>query len=248
MPFGPQFGAGQKLEADYAPSYELWKRNPDRNNTTKLIQQLNPTIDKAIRTHVGPPNPLLRSRARKLTLQAIRSYDPAKSQLNTHITNQLQGLKRVARQQNQVLALPERVTLDQAHLAGIEAELNEDLGRMPSMAELADRSGLSSKRIQHVRRFRQPLAEGQFNRVDEEGSGDSAPGVRQAPSTAWHELVYGDLDPINQTIMEYTIGLHGQKRLSNMELARKLGMTPGAVSQRKASIQKLLDQQDLSPF
>jgi DNA-binding NarL/FixJ family response regulator len=49
--------------------------------------------------------------------------------------------------------------------------------------------------------------------------------------------------------MEHTLGLHGKKVLSNQEIARKLRLTPGAVSQRKATIQQLLNQeQELSPF
>lgn len=250
MPFGAAFGAaGSSLEKDYDAPYKAWKLNPDKHHTTLLLGAVQPSIDKAIQAHVGPPNPLLRSRARKMALGAIRSYDPTKAKLGTHLMNQLQGLKRVARQQNTILSVPERVGLDQAHLANSINELQDDLGRTPSLGEIADHTGMSLRRIQHIRKFRQPIAEGSFQQGMGDDDGAYDPGVEQAPSNAWHELVYGDLDPTNQKIMEYTLGMYGRKQLSNQEIAGKLRMTPGAVSQRKAIIQKIIDQQsDLSPF
>jgi Mn-dependent DtxR family transcriptional regulator len=58
----------------------------------------------------------------------------------------------------------------------------------------------------------------------------------------WNELVYHDLDEINQTIYDYLIGGHGRTPISTSEIARKLGITPSAVSQRAAVIQSMLDE------
>jgi hypothetical protein len=57
------------------------------------------------------------------------------------------------------------------------------------------------------------------------------------------------MDPINQKIMEHSLGLHGQPRLPNHEIAKLLRLSPGAISQRKARIQQTLDKEsELSPF
>ena len=62
-------------------------------------------------------------------------------------------------------------------------------------------------------------------------------------------MVYYDLDDTNQSIMEYTLGLHGAPVLENREIANRLGITAGAVSQRKAKIQAMLDEQFMvDPF
>lgn len=239
-----------RMENKYKPQYDLWKRNPSPANTDILLKAVQPEIDRGIFAHVGKDNPLLRSRARKMTLQAIRSYDPTKARLGTHIINQLQGLKRVSRQQSQILSIPERVSMDQGYVERARAELADETGREPSMSELADRTGLSMKRINYVQKFRYPMAEGTLENNMEMGDegGVFMPAVDQTPTNSWLEFVYSDMDDTNKKIMEWTLGLHGQKPMSNQDIARKLRMTPGAVSQRKAKIQQVLNQDELNPF
>ena len=48
---------------------------------------------------------------------------------------------------------------------------------------------------------------------------------------------------------EHALGLHGRRPLPNQEIAAKVGLSPGRVSQIKKKIQGTLDQEhDLSPF
>jgi hypothetical protein len=58
---------------------------------------------------------------------------------------------------------------------------------------------------------------------------------------SWHEFVYHDLDPIDQVILEHSLGLHGKQVLPNQDIARKLKLSPGAISQRKVRIQDQLN-------
>jgi DNA-binding NarL/FixJ family response regulator len=45
-------------------------------------------------------------------------------------------------------------------------------------------------------------------------------------------------------ILEHALGLHGKPVLQNQQIAKKLRLSPGAVSQRKAKIQAKLNLQD----
>jgi len=237
-----------RLEPRYQPQFNAWKNNPTTATTGALLKSVQPDIDKGIFAHVGKSDPLLASKAKKMALQAIRSYDPTKAKLGTHIVNQLQGLKRVARQQSQILPIPERVVMDQGYIERAKAELADEFGRDPTAVELADRTGISVKRINYVNKFRYPMAVGSMANMSEEDDDLYQPEVQQTQSDSWLEFVYSDLDPTNQKIMEWTLGLHGNKALSNQDIARKLRMTPGAVSQRKAKIQQVLNQEELNPF
>ncbi len=254
MPFSSQFRDPAEqalLEPQFHQDYGRWKRNPDPHNSTIMLQHMQPFVDKAIMAHVGQMNPILRSKGRQLALRALGSYDPNRSKLQTHIVNQLQSLKRASRQQTQVLRVPERVSLEQGHALNATNELRDELGREPTAYEVADRSGLSLKRLQYVQQHRQPLAEGTAKSWSSSDEDDEySPAVRSNASTHyWPEFVYDELEPVNQKILEWTLGLHGQQRLSNQMIAAKLQISPGAVSQRKALIQKRLDQEDiLSPF
>lgn len=238
-----------RIESAYQQDFANWQANPTPANAGRLLKAVQPEIDRGIAAHVGRANPLISSRARRMTLQAIRGYDPTRAKLGTHIVNHLQGLKRVARQQTQILPIPERVSIDLTHVDRAKADLADELGREPNDDEIADYTGLSAKRLRYVRQFRHPVAEGTITAAMEN---DESMGFMPAVTTsrnAWLEFVYSDMDDTNKKIMEWTLGLHGQPVRSNLDIARRLRITPGAVSQRKAKIQETLNQeQRLNPF
>lgn len=239
-----------KLEPEYADAYQAWKTTPNPASTTQLLKTVQPSIDRAISAHVGQGNPILRSKAKVMALHAMRSYDPKQARIGTHLMNQLQGLKRANRQQQQIISVPERIVIEHGHMQEAENELRDRLGRDPTDMELADHTGVSRKRLMYIRRYHNPMAEGAFSQLGgEESEGGFAPAIEQSPSQHWAELVYQDADPTNQAIIEHSFGMHGKPVLPNHVLASKLGISPGAVSQRRALIQqKLNEQQSLSPF
>jgi DNA-directed RNA polymerase specialized sigma subunit len=234
-----------RLETKFQAPYNAWKQDPSPENATSLLGAVRPAIDRGIRAHVGKRvSPSTRSHARRLALSAIRSYDPGQSQLTTHIVNNLQGLKRVVRKQTHVLTVPERVELDRRRVTAAKAELEEELGREASIGELTDYARISPRRLMYIQRFKQPIVEGTLAAAGERGNESYTPAVQQQPSSAWLELVYQDLGPIDQNILDWTLGLHGRTQRSNQDIARRLRITPGAVSQRKANIQSQLDQRE----
>jgi hypothetical protein len=64
------------------------------------------------------------------------------------------------------------------------------------------------------------------------------------PTDAWLVIVDDDLKPVDQRIMEWSIGWNGNRKMSNQDIARKLKHTSVAVSQRKSKIQQLIASQD----
>lgn len=240
------------LEPSYKPVYGAWKSNPTPQTTGELLRAVKPEINKGVLAHVGSnASPLLKSRARLLTLDAIKRYDPTKAKLGTHIVNHLQGLKRIARSETSILRVPERVGIEQNRVRLAKQELTDSLGREPSLDELSDATGLSLRRLNYIRKFKPPVAEGSLLGLQgDEGSEDFSPGVvKPGQKNPWVDLVYADVDPVNKKIMEWTLGLHGEPTLSNQEIARRLRVTPAAISQRKAKIQMLLEEGNTrSPF
>ena len=248
MPFSDKF-----REPTTFPEFDSWKQQRTPAAKTALLKALHPTIDKAISAYVPDAGSAsVRGQAKIMALNAIDTYDPKfGASLHTHVMSQLQGLRRYAGQQNQIVKIPERIALDQAALDRSRQELTTELGREPSLTELSDHSNLSLKRIKHIHKFQAPVPEGFFHgaeRADGEGGVD-LPAVKDLDDHSWLDLVYHDSNPADQKIIEWTLGLHGQQQLSNEEIAAKLKMSPGRVSQRKLAIQQILNQQDqLSPF
>ena len=241
--------ADDYLEDEYREPYGTWKADPTPEANTSILKTLDPVIQKGLKTYGSDQrSPLLVSKARMLTLQGLRNYDSKRSRLQTHLMNQYRGLQRASRQQNEVLRAPERIIYDAAKLRKYEDELTHELGREPTDQELLDRTGFSGDRLAKVRGYRPGYSEGQMEQVDSNLLSAAAMIDPQAQQ-AWIRLVYEDMPPLDQKIMEYSLGMNGRKPLSNLEIAKKLGRSPGAISQRKAKIQQVLDQeQELSPF
>ena len=244
----PAPDAPDLLESEFKPDYDLWKQYQNPTANGRLLKTIEPVIQTAVKTYAGgAPSPTLVSKARLMALQAMPNYDPKQAKLKTYLMNHLQGLRRVAARDNQILAVPEQVQLDHYHLHRAETELRDQMGRDPSTAELADHTGISMRRIAYVRKLRPALSDGQVMTpiAGSESDDFNEPAVRaggKGEAKAWHRFVYDSLDATDQVIMEHSLGLRGKPILSNQEIARKLGVTPSAVSQRKARIQGRLDE------
>lgn len=233
-----------KLEQEYAQPYLNYNRTPTPAYASRLLTAVQPITNKALHVFAGgDKDPLLRSKAKRLTLDAIRTYDPRRATLQTHLMTNLQQLQRMAVKQQQIISVPEQVALDQYHLSQTERELQDRLGRDPSDAEVADELGLSMKRIRYIRQYKPPVAEGQFDTEAGDEDARSAPAVQSAPAHEQYlEFLYTDLDPIDQTILEYSFGMNGAPKLPANVIARRVGLTPAAVSLRAAKIQTRLDE------
>jgi DNA-directed RNA polymerase specialized sigma subunit len=236
---------GPQLEPQFADAFNAWKQRPDKQSMGHLLQQVRPVIDTGVAKNVGKQvSPVLRSSARKLAIGAIRSYDPNKAKLSTHIINHMQGLRRIGRQQQNIIRVPERIAIDQTYLRQAEAEIEDRLGREATTSELADHTGISMRRIEKIRRYKPPVYEGSLLTQQSAEMDPGLPAVDQDRGNYTLRAVYDDLDSTNQQIVEWTLGLYGKSKLSNQQIASKLRMTPGAVSQRKALIQQRIDEME----
>jgi RNA polymerase primary sigma factor len=245
-PFSGQTTYGASV--DFDTLYPEWQKNQTPEMNTRLLGTVQPIIDTAINSYAGGgASPTLKSRARLMALKALQTYDPQKGNVKTHLLSQLQSLRRLTAKEQNIIALPEQVGLDFQRLSAAENEMRDALSRDPSDDELADMTGLSTRRIKKIRSFQQPVSEG-MTAARSVMSEDSAntdvastlPNYTQN-TDAWMEFVYGDLTPTDKLIMDMTLGRNGRRRASTQDIARRLNITPGAVSQRAAKIQAMID-------
>lgn len=240
------------LEPDLAPHFNAWKASPSPETADRLLGATKPIIEEALRTYGGASaeSPNLRSRAKQLFLDAAQRYDPTRAKLRTHALTQLQGLRRFAAREEQIVRMPEQLLLDRRRMSQSENELRDRMGRDPSDTEIADHAGLSLRRIGKIRSMPSAYAEGTLTHVTGEGAGVMEPAVVNAPSDkareTWLQIVHSDLGPVDQLILEHSVGLHGKAVLSNQDIAHKLKISPGAVSQRRLRIQQKLDAAPLT--
>lgn len=235
------------LGDDFDAAYTQWQKARTPDNNTKLLKTVQPVIDTALSSYVGTsPSSSMRTRAKMMALKAMETYDPNKGNVKTHLLSQMQSLRRAIAKENNIISLPEQVGLDFQKLTENENEMRDQLGRDPTDEELANATGLSTRRIQKIRSFHQPVAESATITENENDTFDgdiasSVPGA-SAGHNAWLDFVYEDLGPTDRLIMDMTLGRNGKRRASSQQIAARLKLSPGAISQRAAKIQAMIDK------
>lgn len=238
--------AKNKLETEYQPLFQSWQQDPSKVNTGALVRSLDPVLNNAIRSYASDMlgSPTVKSRAKQIAIGALGSYDPAKGSLRSHMLVHLQRLRRVAASSRQIIRMPEQVMRDQMIAGQAQKELAANLDRDPSDQELADHTGLSFKRLAHIRLGLRPMAEGTMTGDDTgaDGGYDPASSAITKDYTSDLDFVYDDLDPTNQYIMERAFGMRGHTKIRPTDIAKQLKISPAAISQRMLGIQNKIDQ------
>jgi len=223
---------------DKPDNFTLWQQDPSEENLSKLMSDLKPTISSALNTFTGGDKSLT-TRAYILAQQSLSSYDPAKgTNIKTHVFNNLKRLNRVKEERSSVIHVPEGVRLDNRNIYKFKTEFMDRNDREPTLSELADGTGLSIKRISKAVSISE-MPEGAA--VSEKGDLLGSMHNR-TKEDIWQDYVYYDLDPKNKKIFEWTTGYMGAKLLPKAEIAKKLKISPAAVSQRVGTIVKRLEE------
>lgn len=235
-------------QAPKAPSklddaYNVWNKDKTPENLNNLLTASNNIFNSAIKSYAGIDDPFTRANAKKLAITAFKTYDPKKNvKLQTHLYNQLQPLRRASIDRHNVLRIPERVQYERMHMQRGITELTNMYDREPTDEELADHLGVSMKRLKYIRQYNSAKAVAESTRKSPDGIGFQDATLESNPMAAWTDYVYFDLDPVSKKIFEWRTGYNGQPKLSNLEIASRLKMTPAAVTQRANKIGKKFEE------
>lgn len=228
--------------SQYDEAYAAWSADRTPENMAKLVNAFAPTINSEIMRFEGPKS-LLRSRARLLTVNAIKTYDPAAgAKLQSWVVTNLQPLSRYGKRLRDVYS-PEVAARQAAALERRRKEFSDEFGRDPTDDELADEMGITPKRVAEVRRMSVPsVASSQFDDyVSSDGETGSAPGVVQPSKVPFaQEAAYMSLDDKRKSVFDMLTGLHGQRQLPAKEVAKRMGVSSSAISQQAKSISDMI--------
>lgn len=232
----PKINADTRKMNGVDSAYATWVKDQTPENMSGMLSALSPVINSEITRYSGPQN-LLRSRAKVLAVKAVRTFNPMSgAKLTSWVVTNLKPLSRYGLRQRDV-KVPEVAARQAAAVNGATMSLRDELGRDPTDEELADELGMSVKRVRDVRsKAMASVASGSF---DESGTDEysGTPGVVEPSKVPFaQEAVYRDLSPEDKYIFDAATGSHGVGRIHAVEVARKLGISPAAVSQRAKAI------------
>ena len=221
----------------HSRAYNKWVVSRSPEDMAGVVDAFMPTVNAEIMQYSGPKE-LLRSRARFLVTQAVKSFNPmGGAKLNSWVVTHLKQLSRYGKRLRPVRA-SEAMIRNAAELSEVEKRLEDDLGRKPTEDELVDETGWSKKTISDIRKSSvASVSESMFG-TDDEGEGTrSEPGLIRPSSLPYAaEAVYMSLDDRDKAIFDGKTGMHGKKQMSGSSLADMLNISGAAVSQRASEI------------
>ncbi len=217
--------------------YARWKSTNSPTDLQALLKNLDPLIHAEVNRRAGTiSKDLLVIQAKKLTVDALRSYNPAVGvKISTHVTNQLQKLSRVNYAHQNAARIPEHSMLQFHNVGVVTEDFKANNGREPSHDELAEHLGWSTKKLEQFQT--------QFGRQELLESLDTPGGMFVSET---HDprinYVYSTLTPRQQSIFEMTTGYRGAKRLTNAQIMAKLGITQGVLSYEKTKLKQAVER------
>lgn len=218
-----------------------WLNKPDPGSTQRILKQIKPAIQSALHTYVPGQQNQYRVKATRFALDSLRGYDPKKKVApSTYVFTQLRRLSRIKRQRDNIVHIPESQVYAKIQLDKAMQSFRDRYDRDPSDQQLADAMHISKKKLTK-------LMDSVSGRITNDSAnvnavtGQSNFSVSNVTDDDYFDYVYRSVSPQDQLIMQYTAG-KGKPMLSNNQIAQKLKLSPGAVSQRKAKINQMLSE------
>ena len=220
-------------------AYDAWAADPTPDNSATLLKTLKPTVESALTSFAGESKNSLRTKANLMALDAVKLYDPGKNtKLQSHVFNHLKGLNRIKAKRTHMVHIPENALLELNRLRKEQDAYTAEHGREPTVSQLADATGLSIKRIEKLRTTHTSQTPVSAALTEK---GDSLFTKASDPQKIWADYVYYDLDDPDKKIFEWSTGYGGTPKISKMEMAKRLGISPAAVSRRVSKIIHMLE-------
>lgn len=222
---------------DSVGAWDRWSKAPSPASLSGVLKTVKPVIDGAVARNKGVNEGLLRSEAKRLAIQAFKTFDPAAgASLNTHVFGHLRSLGRFSQKMTRAIDVPRERNEEIGRLVKFERDFQEQNLRDPLDEEVQDHFGISSKKLTKLRG-------GVFYEFPEGGlEGDLEFDPEESRLARWSAFVYQDLPPKDRLIMDHMTGAGGRPPLSPNDLAAKMGLDPSYVRKRAATIaQKILE-------
>jgi DNA-directed RNA polymerase specialized sigma subunit len=213
--------------------WQQWNASKDPQDMDTLFKQVRPIIAKAVNVYAGKvniPTPAIQAEFERHALSAIKTYDPTRSALHTHITNQLNRGKRFVVTYQNVARVPENRSYRIGEFLRAKEELGDNLGREPSSMELADHMKWP---VSQIAKLEQEMrAEVPTSHLE----GGDLTSVYTSPEAELLQLLPGELTGEEKLVYEYVTGSNGKPKLSGTQIAQRTGLSPAKVSRLRSSV------------
>lgn len=218
----------KKYETELALRYKAG----DKSVLPELLTSLEPLIQSHANKWKGNlPDDVIKGEATSIVINSLPNFDPNKASLSTFLNNNLKQLSRFVYTHQNVSRLSEPQTLKVSLFLREKHRLRDELGRDPSVTELAEALMWSEKDVEKMQRSLR------YDYVESSNVyNQSIPSDRFGD---FIEYFYHGLSPEHQVIFEHTIGYKGKPELPDKGIALKIKKPVSYVKEQKFQIAKL---------
>ncbi len=233
-----------KLKVTQKKEIELWHHWNDngrkKEHLTPLINSFTPLIQQHVNTwrSVEMPTSSIHSEFRKQFVNAVKTYTPGKSSLNTWVNFHLRKGGRYMRKYQNLGKIPE----EQIKIIGRYDRAKEHLtnlhGYAPDTQTIADHLGVPVRKVAQLEKERRkdnPLS----------GYGGQDPAELYSPKEleALHLIKYDNrLSTEDRTVYEYTYGLNGKPMMAPGQISKTTGIHPSKISRIRTKLKGVLQE------
>jgi len=212
--------------------WEKWQRTQSPIDLSSLLAQVNALIQREVNRWAGTlARPLLEAEGKRLAVMAFKTYKPGRgAALGTHVSNYLKKMSRISYSHQNVARLPENKQLKFHTYNVAQAAIQDRMGRSPTVDELADELGWSTR---HLLNFQRDVDRQET--LESGGTTDIGASNIAIPDEQDNVLdfVHHDLPEPQKIIFEHLTGYGGAKTLTNQQIMKKLKVTQGQYSYQK---------------
>lgn len=232
-------GLGKTASLDKSNDIKLWtawKQDPSPTTLNPLMKQIEPIIKNEVnRWRQSTINPtLLEMEAKNLAFQSLHKYNPEKSQLNTHVTNNLKRLSRIVIDKQNIVRTPEEKIYEYRKFLKQKDDLENELGRTATALEL-DMHINNAGKIAQLK----PMSEHFYSVDSEAGNVTQRDDLNSDPIAM--SIMFDNLKDKQKLIFQHTYGYKGAPIYQNKEIAKMLNISAPAVTNHKKRIEVQLN-------
>ncbi len=203
-----------------------WRKTGRQDVLKRLLDRLQPLIYREVAKWGSTvPAAALESKGRLLTVEALKTYNPNRgAAIGTHVTARLRKLSRHVYPHQNVARLPENKQLMFNTVAVAQNNLQDTLGREPTVEELSDELKWTPKKVTDFQRAfgRRELVESEGAFLETEDS-----------TSVLTDFFYHGLPPSDQRLFEDITGYGGLRPKTNAQLRNKYNLSQGQLSYKK---------------
>lgn len=222
---------------------EMWQAWKDSNEHPDMLRPLQKSMKNVIASKVnmysnleGIPRPLIENEANNHFIAALRTYDPEKAALKTHVTNMLKRVDRYVKTYQNAGRIQERRSQSWGDYQKAKSMLREELGRDPNSMELAERLSLELNRPITPKEAERFMKEDRRDLIESGIQGDTFVTLPTS-SRLLLKVLPEELTSEENAVFERLFGINGQRQMKAGEIATELMMHPSKVSRLRNSIE-----------